>query len=80
MRISNETIEYRGLAHQNDIFIEMEAMFTCLFEGETSSRAEIYYNNSQEKYSSFPRLIFILNLSTQKNNLEEDISRSGNFY
>jgi hypothetical protein len=30
--ITNETTEYKELAHQNDTFIETEAMFTCLFE------------------------------------------------
>jgi hypothetical protein len=55
-------------------------MFTCLFEGETSSRAELYYNNFPRQNFSYPLLLFILNLSIQKNNLEEDPSRSGSFY
>jgi hypothetical protein len=30
----------------------MIEMFTCLFEGETSSREELYYNNIQDKISN----------------------------
>jgi hypothetical protein len=30
----------------------MIAMFTCLFEGETSSKDEIYYNNLQDNLSN----------------------------
>ena len=29
----------------------LRAMFTCLFEGETSNRVELYYNNIQDKIS-----------------------------
>jgi hypothetical protein len=29
----------------------LRSMFTCLFEGETSSRAELYYNNIKDKTS-----------------------------
>jgi hypothetical protein len=29
-------------------FIETREMFTCLFEGETSNKVDLYYNNSQD--------------------------------
>ena len=41
-------------------------MFTFLLEGETSNKATLYYNNSQEKNFSCPQLLFILNLSTKR--------------
>jgi hypothetical protein len=37
---------------KNYTFNDMEAMFICLFEGETSSKAKLYYNNLQEKISN----------------------------
>jgi hypothetical protein len=38
----------------------MIEMFTCLFEGETSSTTELYYNNLQEKPNLCLLHLFIL--------------------
>ena len=50
-------------------------MFMGLFEGETSSWAELYYNNIQARV-----LIPLTPIYTKKKHLEEDPSRSGSFY
>jgi hypothetical protein len=44
----------------------MIAMFTCLFEGETSNRAELYYNNLQDKNIQCLLLLFILILPSKE--------------
>ena len=55
------------------------AMFTFLFEGETSSQAKLYYNNIQARVR-IPSTPIYTKYVYQKNHLEEDPSRSGNFY
>jgi hypothetical protein len=50
-------------------------MFTGLFEGETSSLVELYYNNIQVGV-----LIPATPIYTKKKHLEEDPSGSGSFY
>jgi hypothetical protein len=45
----------------------MGAMLTCLFEGETSSREMLYYNDSQDKDLSSLLLLFILIISSKEN-------------
>jgi len=50
-----------------------------LFEGETSSQAEIYYNNLQDRVLILSTPIYTKYVY-QKKNLEEDPSRSGNFH
>jgi hypothetical protein len=57
----------------------MTTMFTCLFEGETSSREELYYNNLQDKLLIPSTPIYTKSIYP-KENLEEDHSRSGSFY
>jgi hypothetical protein len=59
MKITNRTTIVENNT-QNYVFIEMGAMFTCLFEGATSSRETLYYNDSQEKY--FPSLLLLFML------------------
>jgi hypothetical protein len=44
----------------------MIAMFTFLFEGETSNRAELYYNNIQEKLNPCLLHLFILILPSKE--------------
>jgi hypothetical protein len=54
-------------------------MFTGLFEGETSSRAELSYNNIQARVI-IPSTPIYTKYVYQKKNLEEDPSRSERFY
>ena len=54
-------------------------MVTDLFEGETSSRGELYYNNIQARVI-IPLTPIYTKYVYQKKNLEEDPSRSGSFY
>jgi hypothetical protein len=54
-------------------------MFTGLFEGETSSRATLYYNNLQSRVS-IPSTLIYTKYVYQEKHLEEDPSRSGGFY
>jgi hypothetical protein len=55
--------------------LDQIAMFTGLFEGATSNRAELCYNNIQARV-----LIPSTPIYTKKKHLEEDPSRSGSFY
>jgi hypothetical protein len=50
-----------------------------LFEGETSSGAELYYNNTQARVL-IPSTPIYTKYDYQKKHLEEDTSRSGSFY
>jgi hypothetical protein len=45
----------------------MIEMFTFLFEGETSNRENIYYNNLPEKNIQCLLLLFILILPSKEN-------------
>jgi hypothetical protein len=54
-------------------------MFTGLFEGETSSRAELYYNNIQDRVL-IPSTPIYTKYVYQKKHIEEDPSRSESFY
>jgi hypothetical protein len=54
-------------------------MFTSLFEGETSNRAELYYNNLQDRVL-IPSTPIYTKYVYQTKHLEEDPSRSGSFY
>jgi hypothetical protein len=57
----------------------MRAMFKSLFEGETSSVAELYYNNIQSRVL-IPSTPIYIKYIYQNKHLEEDPSRSGSFY
>jgi hypothetical protein len=57
----------------------LREMFMGLFEGETSSRAELYYNNIQDRVL-IPSTPIYTKYVYQKKHLEEDPSRSGSFY
>ena len=54
-------------------------MFTGLFEGETSSWAELYYNNIQARVL-IPSIPIYTKYVYQKKNLEEDPSRGEIFH
>jgi hypothetical protein len=54
-------------------------MFTSLFEGATSSRATLYYNNIQARVF-IPSTLIYTKYVYQEKHLEEDPSRSESFY
>jgi hypothetical protein len=44
----------------------MIAMFTCLFEGESSRREDLYYNNLQVSVPSPFKIILVLKVAGEK--------------
>jgi hypothetical protein len=77
---NNTTItlkRYQNNTRKNTLILR--AMFTGLFEGETSSRVELYYNNIQARVI-IPSTPIYTKYVYQKNHLEEDPSRSRSFY
>jgi hypothetical protein len=77
---NNTTItlkRYQNNTRKNTLILR--AMFTGLFEGETSSRVELYYNNIQARVL-IPSTPIYTKYVYQKNHLEEDPSRSRSFY
>jgi hypothetical protein len=57
----------------------LRAIFTGLFEGETSSREDLYYKNIQARVL-IPSTPIYTKYVYQKKHLEEDPSRSKSFY
>ena len=65
-------------SNRNSTLIQ-KAMFTGLFEGATSSRATLYYNNLPARVF-IPSTLIYTKYVYQEKHLEEDTSRSGSFY